>query len=473
MGQSNAEWGYLPDDEQREAWDSFEPLPAPGVNAPLDSFCKRKRIAIGDLVRVGARLSTPTVLAFAFPGGLKFRDIVTDQRWNYVGSTFDELKIIRSITATDPGHPADYVLVCEGETDAARLSAHYDGDVAVLPTGAMGWRDSYVQQLEGYERVYVATDADKAGDTGADRILAAIGRGQRFRPPAGDWCEVEGPLPPLPAAPEIPTGILVPALAVIELETPDEPSYFDNAILPLAGTLMLHGPYKSFKSWIALDLMAALAQGEAWALFEARQGPIRAAVLNFEIPLPYYQVRLREMRQQAKFRDEFDQNLLTYTPGIRPQLVAGDRKSEDPIIRNLLEAQAGVVLIDPVRRAIGFADPNAENEVRKMLRFAERLNDYGIAVVLVHHDNKEGDKYGGGDPRYMTGSGAWAGDVDGIVSLSLPRGEPRDTGTRRNLHFLLRNAQSPSSRGFELDGTRATYSLSPYDEDEKEGDVTF
>jgi hypothetical protein len=98
MGQSNAEWGYLPDDEQRDAWDTFDNLPGQGTNAVLDSFVARKNITIGDLVRVGARLSSPTVLAFAFPGGLKFRDMVTDARWNYVGSEFGELKIVRAQT---------------------------------------------------------------------------------------------------------------------------------------------------------------------------------------------------------------------------------------------------------------------------------------------------------------------------------------------------------------------------------------
>lgn len=472
MGQSNAEWGYLPDDEQRDAWDSFEPLPAPGINPVLDSFVARKRITISDLVRVGARLSTGTVLAFAFPGGLKFRDMVTGQRWNYVGSTFDELKIIHSITNTDPGTPAEYVLVCEGETDAARLSSHYGGDIGVLPVGARGWRDSYAEQLEPYGTVYVATDADEAGDAGAERILRAIGRGQRFRPPANDWCEVEGTLPSLPAKPEIPTGILVPAGALVQLEAPEQPSYFDQAILPVGGTIIIHGPYKSFKSWLTLDLAAALAQGESFALFEPKVGPVRVGVLNFEIPWAYYQQRIKELRSHAVAVDDFDANLLTYTPMERPRLQAGNPKSEDPIIRNLLEAQTNVVVLDPVRRAIGFADPNAENEVRKMLRFAERLNDEGMSVVMVHHDNKEGSKSGGGNPDNMTGSGAWAGDVDGIISVSLPKGEPRDTGTRRNLHFLLRNAPSPGPRGFVLNGTKPDYSLTAFSEAE-EGDVEF
>jgi hypothetical protein len=122
---------------------------------------------------------------------------------------------------------------------------------------------------------------------------------------------------------------------------------------------------------------------------------------------------------------------------------------------------------------MGLADLNAENEVRKILRFTERLNREGISVVLVHHDNKAGSKHGGGDPDNMTGSGAFAGDVDTIVSVTLPSGVERDTGTQRNMKFLLRNAPSPPPRGFELKGNPGiTYSREAFIESH-DGDEEF
>lgn len=453
MGGSNEEWGGLNTDETRDAWDSFQPLPPEGSSAVLDSFCRRKNIHVADLVRVGARLSGPTVLAFAFPGGLKFRNMVTDERWNYVGSDFHELKIIHGSTNT--GDASTSVIVCEGETDAARLSGHYSSDVAVLPVGATTLKPRYVEQLLAYDTVYVATDADAAGDKGAEGILRALAESQtravRFRPDAGDWCDMDT-LPDLPPDPPKPTPVLVPAGQLLSMDVPEYPSYFDQAILPVGGALILHGPYKSFKSWIALDLLAAIAQGEEWAYFDSTFEADRVAVLNFEIPWAYYRERILALRNGAKDATLFDQNFYTYEPVTRPHLVAGNDASESKVLRNLTEAGVGVALIDPVRRAMGLADLNAENEVRKILRFTERLNREGISVVLVHHDNKAGSKHGGGDPDNMTGSGAFAGDVDTIVSVTLPAGVERDTGTQRNMKFLLRNAPSPPPRGFELKG---------------------
>jgi len=97
MGESDGSWGLLArDDDLGEAWDGFDRLPAPGVNAAFDAFLARKHITDASLVRMGARLAAPSVIAFAFPGGIKFRDLVTDRRWSYVGSEFKAMKIVRA-----------------------------------------------------------------------------------------------------------------------------------------------------------------------------------------------------------------------------------------------------------------------------------------------------------------------------------------------------------------------------------------
>jgi hypothetical protein len=448
MGESNGAWGSLETDEQREAWDTYDTLPLRGENPALDSFCERKNISIADLVRLGARLSAPTVLAFAFPGGIKYRDVVTDRRWAYVGSEWHSVKIVPA--SGNGAGPSDTVIIAEGETDAARLSAHYHCDVAVLPAGAGGWRPSYRDQLVGYERVYVATDADGAGDRAADRILAELPGAVRLRPPASDWCAVDGELPALPSSEVVPTGILVPAGQLLTLDVPESPSFFEGDVFPIGGTLIIHGAFKSFKSWIALDLLAAIATGEVWAGFESTDEPAKVAVVQFEIPWAYYRQRVQHIREGVTDKSAFDTNFLTYSPLARPRLVAGNRESEARVLSEMRSAGVNVVLIDPVRRAVGYADLNSEAEVRPLLRFTEQLNDEGIAVVLVHHDNKAAVKGGGGDPTNMTGSGAWAGDPDSIVSITLPYGEPRDTSTRRNVRFLLRNAPSPAPRSFKL-----------------------
>lgn len=193
--------GY--DDELAEIFDKYERLPEPGSNQALDAFCDRKNISINALVRLGTRLAEYDVLAFPFPGGIKYRDIITDRKWSYGGSEFRNLKIVPAAR-----EPTDCVIVAEGETDGARLTMLYpEVDVAILPAGAdpRPHASRYADQLRGYQLILQAQDPDRGGDTGSAMLAELLSnRNVRFTTPTGkDWCEFEGEPPPLPTPPEV------------------------------------------------------------------------------------------------------------------------------------------------------------------------------------------------------------------------------------------------------------------------------
>lgn len=447
MGESDGGWGLLETDDERATWDSYDYVPEWGENAALDSFLKLKNLDPAALSRIGARMSAPMVIAFAFDGGIKYRNIINGKRWSTGGATFNKLRIVQ-------GTSRDACLICEGETDAARLTMLYDADVAIMPAGAKAWKDTYTEQVEHYTRVFVALDNDSAGEAGWQKVHAAVPHAVRWRPPdpANDWCALDGDPPPLLTPEEVEklaTRVLVPLSELIVMDTPDIISWYEDAVLPVSGTMIIHATFKSFKTWVALDLAASLAQGTAWAGFTNLGGPARVAYLNFEIPWAYYQERVRRFNDAATEPELLGSNYYGYEPLTRPRLVAGNEESENKMMKTLMDGGIEVVVIDPIRRTLGFANPNAEDEVRRLLYFVERLNDSGMTVVMVHHDNKESDKHGGGDPSGMTGSGAWAGDPDTIVTLSRPAGESRDS-TKRNVGFLMRNAPSAHGKGIEI-----------------------
>lgn len=481
MGDSNQEWGALAahDRELADTWDSFERLPDPGENRILDSFCESKNITIGALVRQGARLAEPDTLAFAGERGIKFRKMFAEpgkkDRWNRLGSEWPEAKII-------PNGPkrAPRVIVCEGETDGAWLSTAYDDhdcDVAIMQAGAKAVTGRMIRQLSEYEQVLVALDPDEAGEEGAAKLAERLPNTWRLTPSGdGDWCDQDPAtapeLPPLEEARTTQLPILVAAGELLELDVPEQASWFEHELLPIGGLLILHGWIKSFKSFLTLDMLAALAQGTDWACFEPVEEPCKVAVLQWEIPWPYYRQRVQLLRSHATEPELLDQNFHTYSPLRRPDLVAGKKDLEDRVIEDLLNGGIQVVLMDPIRRLGGGLDMNSEQEVRRVLGFFERVQNEGITVVTTHHDSKASARSRGGDALGMTGSGAWGGDPDSIVSIELPRGEDYATSPCRNMNFLLRNAPSVGPRSMEIrDDGKIIYSTEPVGLEIEEGEA--
>lgn len=467
MGDSNGAWGQLAehDDERAEVWDKLAPIPEPGENPALDAFVARKHLTHASLVRVGTRMAAYDVLAFAGPGYIKYRNVVNDQRWSYPDCDWSKLRIIRAGAAQ-----ARTVLVSEGESDSARLTDAYapsGADVAILPAGAGYFPSGYAAQLSSYELVLAALDTDEAGERGAQHIVTTIPQAQRFAPPANDWCAVDpDDLPPLPSpedfSDQIEMKVLVSAGEMLDLEPPTMISWFEQAVLPVGGQLILHGWAKSYKSFLTMDLLASLSQGEDWCGFEPAEEPCTVALLQYEIPWAFMQSRIRLLHANARKPDLFDSNFLAFTPMRRPTFVAGNVAQEDAMLMALETHHVQVFCLDPIRRATGSADLNSEKDVRPLLNFFARLQDNGITVISCHHDNKTYSRQGGGDPLGMTGVGAFAGDADTIVSVSLPKGVTIEEPVR-NLRFTTRNAPTIGSRGMRMtDAGMLVYSTTPH-----------
>lgn len=82
--------------------------------------------------------------------------------------------------------PGAVCIITEGETDCWALQAALPFDeVFALPSGAQSWKDSWLEDLKPFERIWIATDNDTTGVDARHKLLARIGeRARTFEVPA-------------------------------------------------------------------------------------------------------------------------------------------------------------------------------------------------------------------------------------------------------------------------------------------------
>ncbi|MGZ6854086.1 MAG: AAA family ATPase [Mycobacteriaceae bacterium] len=388
MGDSNGDWGDLVahDDSLAAQWDGYARLPDPGENDALDAFCEAKHISIPSLVRLGAKLSAPTVLAFAFPGGVKYRDVENGNRWSAAGSEWTRLKIVRAGV-----EPSDTVIVAEGETDGARLTMLYSVDVAVLPAGAKGIRQEYADQLSTYGRVLIGLDNDEAGQAGAAKLSKLIPHAQRFAAPEGvkDWCALDpnAGAPPLPDT-DAGCGTLVfrSLLPAFRGELP-APSIAVDDLIYDEGVHWISGHPGSGKSLLAMMIAQNVMCDDRPVVW-----------LDYEQGERMTGQRLREMDVDADHVERLFH--WTWWP-------SAAEKQLDHIARLLPSA---LVVVDSASKALSAAgiDENSPGEVTEWTSHLIRgSKTHRLPVLVIDHVAKDAK-----NKNYARGAGAKLADTD-------------------------------------------------------------
>jgi putative DNA primase/helicase len=155
-----------------------------------------------------------------------------------------------------------------------------------------------------------------------------------------------------------------------------------RGVLPVAGLAGVYGPSASGKSFLALDMAAAIADGARWFDCRVEAAPVVYAALEGEAGF-----KLRAQAWEAhKGR--------TLPAGL--QMMMQPFKLTDP--RDISDLAAvvpagAVVFLDTLNRAAPTADENSSKDMGEILEGAKRLQGLiGGLVVLVHHTGKDATK---------------------------------------------------------------------------------
>ena len=155
-----------------------------------------------------------------------------------------------------------------------------------------------------------------------------------------------------------------------------------RGVLPAVGLAGLYGPSASGKSFLALDMAAAIAEGRRWFDCRVQAAPVVYAALEGEGGF-----KLRVAAWEAHTGRALPDGLAMV---LQPFKLTEPQDVQD--LAAVVPAGA-VLFLDTLNRAAPTADENSSKDMGEILEAAKRLQSLtGGLVVLVHHTGKDATK---------------------------------------------------------------------------------
>lgn len=215
-----------------------------------------------------------------------------------------------------------------------------------------------------------------------------------------------------------------------ELVTDDGLEWRVKGVLPTQGLAQIYGDSRAGKSFLVLDMAAAIVEGETWFGHRVTEAPVVYVGLEGEGGLAQ-RVKAWELRRERPIAS-------TLRFFVRQPFDI--RRDVDDLAA--VVAQGAVIFIDTQNRAAPDADENSSREMGAILEGAKRLQTLtrGL-VVLVTHKAKHAEA--GKGPR---GHSSQLAAMDAVLEVSRPSKDERTWRVEK-----AKDAEDGTVHGFRLE----------------------
>jgi hypothetical protein len=238
--------------------------------------------------------------------------------------------------------------------------------------------------------------------------------------------------------PREPLAEVVDAADLIAREFPEEPALVAGGLIVPRSMLITAGPPKRGKSLLVLNREIRRAVGLPFLGFNTTPG--RALYIQAEISEAQLKGRFVKMLAEAGLdggpvdAEQLRGRIKTVT---RRGLFVDEPGGYDTVRRLIEESEPDLLSLDPLARFVSGEENSARDMGRLVASLDRLIQEYRIAVELVHHTGKPAQ----GDPRQgghrLRGSSALFGAADAVVIFDR-------TAEAWTLSFELRHAEEPS-----------------------------
>lgn len=186
-----------------------------------------------------------------------------------------------------------------------------------------------------------------------------------------------------------------------------------KGIFDVGMKMVLGSGSKSYKTWVVADLATALASGTPWLGQETQQA--RVLFLNFEIPAPFFQRRLKTILAAKDLSPDLARNIDIWN--LRGK--GGNYRDLIPKIGARIKDQGfDLVLADPAYKLYGNIKENEASEMGEFFNKGEALAaENNVGLLLSAHFSKGNQSLKDAIDR-VSGSGVWGRDPDTFIAIT-------------------------------------------------------